>query len=68
MTEEDRFLLDVDYGSFVPREEKRQRGSRWNALAFLLRTGTQRPSTRLERLLDATLRQIKWCRTSNDPS
>jgi hypothetical protein len=34
MTEEDRVLLDVDYGGFVPREEKRQLGSRWNALAF----------------------------------
>jgi hypothetical protein len=68
MTEEDRVLLDVDYGGFVPREEKRQRESRWNALAFLLRTGTQRPSTRLERLVDATLRQIKWCRTSMIPA
>jgi hypothetical protein len=69
---------------FFPREAKRQRGSRWSIHAdlfsFVVEVFTMAPvfpaslvlisrlSNGLDRLVDATLRHIKWCRTSMIPA
>jgi hypothetical protein len=69
---------------FFPREEKRQRGSRWSERAgffsFVVEVFKMAPvfpaslvlisrlSIGFDRLVDATLRHIKWCRTSTIPA